>query len=154
MKRVIYPVLAFAVILIIGCTVSKKAEVENPYVGAWEYISATYLVHYLNGQKPDTTFVAPAPIPHAVKNLTKKHFAFGRQYDVKTISGGGGEYTYAGDTFTFYPKYQTNSSVFVGKSFVYKSKIEGDLWTIYRDTIFKNDTVQWKAGEHWKRIIE
>lgn len=42
MKEVIYPVLAFAVILIIGCTNSKKADVKNPPVGAWEHMSTTF----------------------------------------------------------------------------------------------------------------
>ena len=60
MKEVIYPVLAFAVILIIGCTNSKKADVKNPPVGAWEHMSTTFLIHYFNGEKHDTTIVVPA----------------------------------------------------------------------------------------------
>ena len=40
------------------------------------------------------------------------------------------------------------------KSSLFKSKIEGDLWTFARDTIFKNDTVQWQRSEIWKRIVE
>jgi len=85
MKEVIYPVLAFAVILIIGCTNSKKADVKNPSVGAWEHMSTTFLIHYFNGEKHDTTIVVPATGPPVVKILTKKHYAQGRQ----TVNGIG-----------------------------------------------------------------
>ena len=153
MKKVIYLILVFAIILINGCTNSKKAEVENPYVGAWEHISSKFLIHYLNGQKPDTTIVVPNTIPNNIKLLTKKHYSVGHQSENNEVLMGGGEYTYDGDIFTCFPKYHrfTGSA---GQPKVWKSKIEGDLWSFSDGIIHKNDTVQWESVENWKRIIE
>src|SRR5665648_410698 len=100
MKKVIYLILVFAIILINGCTNSKKAEVENPYVGTWEHISSKFLIHYLNGEKPDTTYVVSNAFPYNVKLLTKKHYAVGHQTENDEFVGGGGEYTYNGDSVT------------------------------------------------------
>ena len=143
MKKVIYPVLAFAVILIIGCTNSKKADVENPYVGAWSLVDQKYVF-------PDTTYVNTNKT-YNVKLLTKKHYAVGHQTEENEAAAGGGEYTYDGDTFTSFPKYHHNKAN-LGKSVVWKSKIEGDLWKISRS--IKNDTLQVDYTETWKRIPE
>ena len=84
---------------------------------------------YLNGQKPDTTFVVPARLPYVVKLLTKKHYAQGRQTEKNEVFAGGGEYTYNGDTVTTFPKYHSYKGM-VGQSFVRKSKLEGDQWIL------------------------
>ena len=146
MKKTICLVLAFAGIIIIACNNPKKDAKENPYQGAWE-VTYTKVVY------PDTTYENTQFANPTVKLLTKTHYAFGRQNGENKIGGGGGEYTYQGDSITFYPKYHSNySSMMVGKSFVYKSKIEGDLWTI--SNVFKNDTLKVESTETWKRIIE
>jgi hypothetical protein len=149
MKKTICFVLAVAGILIIGCNDTKKDAKINPYEGAWECTGRTFFVHYLNGLKPDTTVVVP--IPYTVKLLTKKHYAQGRQTEKNEVVAGGGEYTYEGDTFTSYPKYHSIKEN-VGKTLVWKSKIEGDLWTF--SSFNKNDTIQLENRETWKRIIE
>jgi hypothetical protein len=145
MKKTICLVLAFTGICIIACNNPKKDLKENPYEGAWE-------ITYSKAVYPDTTYETNQFAKPTVKLLTKKHYAFGRQEGENKITGGGGEYTYEGDIFTSYPKYHTGGSLVVGKSIVFKSKIEGDLWTIYYG--FKNDTLQVDVTETWKRIIE
>ena len=65
--------------------------------------------------------------------------------------GGGGEYTYDGNTYTELVKYHS-ASFFVGKNNITKYSLNGDLWTISFNV--KNDTIQWDATETWKRIKE
>lgn len=149
MKKTICLVLAF--ILIIACNNKKKDAEVNPFVGAWECTTSTYLVHYLNGQKPDTTFVVPSKLPYVVKLVTKKHYAQGSQTEINLGVAGGGEYTYNGDTITNIKRYSSVKEV-IGKPVARKSKIEGDLWKLYLTG--KNDTVQWEKIETWKRIPE
>jgi hypothetical protein len=151
MKKLIYPILAFVVIFIIGCTNAKKAEVENPYVGAWEHMSSKFFIHYLDGQKPDTTYVTPAANPPAVKIFTKKHYAVGHQTENDGLAGGGGEYTYNGDSVTCIRRYSAAKGR-IGIPVVWKSKINGDLWSFSR--VIKNDTFQADLTETWKRIPE
>ena len=149
MKKVYWFVLAFAGILIIACNNPKKDSDLNPYVGAWECSSKTYLVHYLNGQKPDTTFLVN--VPYTVKLLTKKHYAQGRVTEKNEVVAGGGEYTYNGDTVILIRRYSSDKAI-IGQPSVWKSKIEGDLWKFSRIT--KNDTIQYEQIETWKRIPE
>jgi hypothetical protein len=143
MKKTICLVLAFAGILIIACNNPKKDAKVNPYEGAWELIDVKYIL-------PDTTYVVPNTI-YNVKLVTKKHYAMGHQTEKNEVFAGGGEYTYKGDTVTNFPKYHSTKEA-VGKSNVWKSKIEGDLWMFSRFN--KNDTIQWETRETWKRIIE
>jgi hypothetical protein len=86
-----------------------------------------------------------------VKLLTKKHWANGGQSGENKIMGGGGEYTYDGNTYTEHIKYHAQSN-FVGKSVEFKSSLEGDLWKI--STVTKLDSIQVEGMETWKRIIE
>ena len=144
MKKTIYLILAFVAILIIAFNNPEKEAKENPYEGAWE-------VTYVKYVYPDTIIETTQFANPNVKLLTKKHYAFGHQAGENQIVGGGGEYTYDGDTFTSYPKYHSNPGL-VGNKIVFKSKIEGDLWTI--STVWKNDTLEVDGTETWKRIIE
>ena len=144
MKRTIYLILAFMAILVIACNNPKKAVIENPFAGAWEVI-------YTKAVYPDTTYETTKFTNPSVKLLTNKHFSFGYQSDTNMVVGGGGEYTYDGDTYTEYVKYH-NYSGFVGQTVNFKSKIEGDLWTISYSV--KLDTIQVDATEIWKRIPE
>ena len=144
MKKTIYFILAIAAILIIACNNPKKDAKENPYQGAWE-------VTYSKAVYPDTTIETTQFANPTVKILTKKHFAFGSQAGENKTWGGGGEYTFEGDTYTEHVKYHGNSFV-VGKSVEFKSKIEGEMWTI--STVWKNDTLDVESTEIWKRIIE
>ncbi|MCK5470296.1 MAG: hypothetical protein KAI99_17355 [Cyclobacteriaceae bacterium] len=144
MKKTNFLILAFVAILIIACSTPEKEVKENPYEGAWE-------ITYLKYVYPDTTIETTQFDNPDVKLLTKSHYAFGHQVGENQIVGGGGEYTYDGDTFTSYPKYHYFPGM-VGNSLVFNSKIEGNLWTIA--IVYKNDTVQVDATETWKRIIE
>ncbi|MBA7542658.1 hypothetical protein ES705_34982 [subsurface metagenome] len=144
MKKTIYFILAIAAILIIACNNPKKDAKENPYQGAWE-------VTYSKAVYPDTTIETTQFANPTVKILTKKHFAFGNQVGENKTRGGGGEYTFEGDTYTEHIKYHSISFA-VGKSVEFKSKIEGEMWTI--STVWKNDTLDVESTEIWKRIIE
>jgi hypothetical protein len=149
MKKTFWFILAFIAILIIACNNKKKDAEVNPYAGAWESISTTYNVHYLNGQKPDTTVVVPYLT--TVKLFTKNHYALGHQTEKDEVVAGGGEYTFHGDTLTTIRRYSSTKGA-IGKPNVFKVKIEGDLW-IQSNTI-KNDTIQYERIETWKRIPE
>lgn len=127
-----------------GQTLHKGATVENPYEGAWEVIYTKYVY-------PDTTIENNQIVNPNVKLLTKKHFAFGGQNGENQVLGGGGEYTYDGDTYTEHIKYHFYSGM-VGNSLEMKSKIEGDLWTIYY--VFKDDDLSIEGTETWRRIME
>lgn len=143
MKKSICFILALSAVLIIACKTSEETK-ESPYEGAWEITYSKYVY-------PDTTYETTQFANPTIKLLTEKHYAFGRQVGENKIAGGGGEYAYEGDTFTSYPKYHTGSGM-VGNTIVFKSKIEGDLWTI--STVYKNDTLKVDATETWKRIKE
>ena len=145
MKKSICLILAFAVFLIIACNNSEKDEKLNPYEGAWESYSSKYVY-------PDTTIERTDRVNPTVKLLTKKHFAFGRQAGDKKVVGGGGEYTYDGDTYTEHVKYHSGFKAGSVSSVDFKSKLNGDLWTIIYAV--KNDTLQVDITETWKRIIE
>lgn len=145
MKKTICFILAFAGILIIACNNPKTDSKEYPLQGAWEIIYSKYVY-------PDTTIENNQIATPTVKILTKKHFAFGRQEGENKIMGGGGEYSYDGNTYIEHVKYHSYSSYFVGKSVEIKSTFKGDLWTI--SYVIKNDTLQIDATETWKRIKE
>jgi len=142
MKKTIFSVLAFIAILIIACNNPDNDVKKNPYEGAWE-------VTYQKSVYPDTTIEETQFANPSVKILTKKHFSFGYQTGENEIFGGGGEYTFEGDTYTEHIKFH-DASWLVGKSIEFKSKIEGEMWTI--STVFKNDTLEVPWTETWKRI--
>jgi len=127
-----------------GQTLQKGATVENPYEGTWEVIYTKFVY-------PDTTIENNQIVNPNVKLLTKKHFAFGRQTGKNQVLGGGGEYTYDGDTYTEHIKYHYYPGM-AGNSLEMKSKIEGDLWTI--SYVFKDDDLSIEGTETWKRITE
>ena len=127
-----------------GQTNQKDTSPENPYEGAWEVIYTKYVY-------PDTTIENNHIINPNVKLLTKKHFAFGGQIGENQVQGGGGEYSYDGDTYTEQIKYHFFSNM-VGTSVKMKSKIDGDLWTI--SFVFKDDNNSIEGTETWKRIKE
>ena len=127
-----------------GQALQKGTTVENPYEGAWEVIYTKYVY-------PDTTIENNQIVNPNVKLLTKKHFAFGAQAGENQISGGGGEYTYDGHTYTEHIKYHFYPGM-AGNSLEMKSKIEGDLWTI--SYVFTADNLSIEGTETWKRIME
>ena len=145
MKTIIYLVMISAMIIVFACS-SPKAEVqENPYEGAW-------VQTYIKYGRPDSIIERTQFENPDIKLLTKKHYAFGHQSGENEIYGGGGEYSFKEDTFISYPKYHTSSGV-VGKTVVWKSKIEGDLWTI-STVIIRKDSVKIERTQIWKRIPE
>jgi hypothetical protein len=144
MKKTIRLVIILASILVIACNNQKKTVIENPYIGAWEKTDSKAVY-------ADTTITKMPFGNPVIKLLTNKHYAFGSQAGVNKITGGGGEYTFRGDLFITYPKYHSTSAV-VGDSIVWKSKIEGDIWTISFSG--KIDTIRVDATEIWKRIRE
>jgi len=145
MKKTIYLILNFMAILVIACNNPKKDAKENPYEGAWEMIYSKQIF-------PDTIIEKTQFDYPTVKLFTKKHYAFGRQVGVHDIYGGGGEYTFDGDILKDYPKYHSSKMTVIGTELVWKSKFDGDLWTMTFSG--KVDSVQVEATETWKRIRE
>ena len=144
MKKTVCLFLAFIAILLCACSNLKNDAKDYPLQGAWEITYSKYIY-------PDTIIESTKFANPTVKLLTKKHYAFGRQAGENKITGGGGEYSYDGNTFTSLPKYHS-SSMALGSTLVWKSKLEGDLWTI--SIVYKNDSIQIDGTETWKRIIE
>ena len=144
MNRTIYPILAFIAILVNACNNPNKEAMDYPLLGAWEITYSKYVY-------PDTTFETTKFADPELKLLTKKHFAFGNQSGKNMVWGGGGEYFHDGDRYTEYIKYHGYSS-FVGQTVNFKSKIEGDLWTLTWS--FNKDSLKFDATETWKRIPE
>jgi hypothetical protein len=119
MKKLMSIVIGF---LILGTT-SVLSQNSDELQGAWEII-------YQKLTYPDTTLENTQFANPSVKILTKKHVAFGHQSsDGESISGGGGTYSYDGKTYIEHIKYHGYSSL-VGKSIEFKSKLDGDKWTI------------------------
>ena len=143
-KLLLVPVLLLFAGMAFCQAPQKGATVENPYEGAWKVIYTKFVY-------PDTTYENNQIANPNVKLLTKKHFAFGGQSGENQIQGGGGEYTYDGDTYTEHIKYHFYSGM-VGSSLKMKSKIEGDLWTISYS--FKDDNISIEGTETWERIRE
>ena len=139
MKKLIFIASVF---LILGTT-SVLSQNSNELQGAWEIIYAEYVY-------PDTTIENTQFANPSVKILTKEHFAFGFQANSgESITAGGGKYSYNGETYTEHIKYHIASSV-VGKSIEFKSKLEGDKWTISGS--LPGDDGDLNLKEIWKRI--
>ena len=141
MKKLFFIVIAF---LMFGIT-SVLSQNSDELQGAWEVVYTEYIYTAVN----DTLYGAQFENP-SVKLLTKKHFAFGHQTrNSESITGGGGIYSYDGMTYTEHIKYHTVNSV-IGKSVMFKSKLEGDNWTI--SGVISMDDGDVKMKEIWKRI--
>jgi hypothetical protein len=140
MKRAIFLIMLFIAILIFACSGPKSNVNEYPLQGAW-VITYTKSVR-ADSVSENTKFDNPA-----VKLLTKKHFAFGKQSGENKVWGGGGEYTYNVDTYTESIKYHGISG-YTGRTIRFKSTLKDDLWTI------SIDTLNMKYFETWKRIPE
>jgi hypothetical protein len=143
MKNFVCLLLTIALMLFVSCNNPKQVINDYPLQGAWE-------TFYIKQVFPDTTIVHS----DMGKNLqvhifTKKHFAFGRQYDQNAYSAGGGEYIFDGDSLKMVSKYHW-AYFLVGKSVNYKVMISGD--TLTRRGFFKNDTVQVEVIDKWRRI--
>jgi hypothetical protein len=143
--------MACIVILIIACNNQTKDENENPYVGAWQYIDTKYVL-------PDTTYTRTDTINmYHVKLLTKKNTIWALQTPGKEIRAGGGEYLVKPDSFLSAPKFHWMNEV-IGDTIRFKSKIEGELWTLSQDRkVYRkqlNDTLRYTYIESWKRIPE
>jgi len=110
-------------------------EKANTFAGAWELVDAKYT-------PADPTFSLSTS--RQIKILTKTHWAFLSQERsvpkltsgsdaellaaAKAFSAGGGTYTLGGDTYTEHVEFFSNPN-FVGASFTFKVKWEGDEWT-------------------------
>jgi len=132
---------------ILSCTTQPPIEQEEKksLEGAWELIYSEYVYTAVN----DTLIGAEFEYP-PVKLLTKNHVAFGRRKpNDESISAGGGKYSYDGETYTFHIKYHTHTPA-VGTKVEFKSKLEGDKWTIKGVIPGVDGDILLK--EIWKRI--
>lgn len=138
------PLVLVIALLMIGTT-NVLCQNSNELQGAWEITYLEYVYTALNDTLYETEFVNPS-----VKLITKKHFAFGHlNYDGKSFSAGGGEYSYDGRTYTEHIKYHSHGPA-VGTSVEFKSKLEGDTWTI--SGALQGDEGEILLKEIWKRI--
>ena len=141
MKRQIF----YATVFLVLGTTSVSSQNSDDLVGAWEIHYLEHVLTAFNDTLYETEFVNPS-----VKILTKKHFAFGHLTDNReSISAGGGEYSYNGKIYTEHIKYHTHTSA-VGISIEFKSKLEGDKWTILG--MIPTDDGDVKTKEIWQRI--
>lgn len=139
MKKLMVIVIA---LLMLG-TSSVLCQNSNELQGVWECIYAKYV--FPDSTMENSTFVNPS-----VKLLTKKHFAFGHLRDNReSISAGGGEYSYNGETYIEHIKYHTYSAL-VGSSVEFKSELAGDKWTT--KGVIPGVDGDIKLKEIWKRI--
>ena len=129
-------------LLLLGTT-SVLCQNSDDLVGAWQ-------INYSEYVYPDTTIENTQFANPSIKLLTKKRFAFGFQdNNGESITAGGGKYSYNGETYTEHIKYHIASSI-VGISIEFKSKLEGDKWTI--SGVLPMDEGNTKMREIWKRI--
>ena len=123
-------------------TTSVLSQNSDELQGAWEII-------YQEIAYPDTTLTTTQWDSPTVKIFTKKHFAFGHLMDDGELGAGGGTYSYDGKIYTEHVKYHGYALV-VGKSIKFKSKLDGDKWTISGTLPGENGEVH--LTEIWKRI--
>jgi hypothetical protein len=139
MKKPMIFVIAF---LMLGTT-SVLSQNSTELQGAWE-------ITYQQFVTSDTTMERTQFTNPTVKILSKEHFSFGSfSDDGETLSGGGGKYSYDGKIYIEHVKYHGYALV-VGKSIEFKSKIEGDKWTIKGVVPGVDGDI--KLKEIWKRI--
>ena len=130
-------------LLMLG-TSSVLSQNSDELQGAWECIYTKYV--FPDSISETTHFEHPS-----VKILTMNHFAFGSLWsDGESVSAGGGKYSYEGKTYIEHVKYHTFSSA-IGKSLEFKSKLEGDKWTI-TGVVPGSDGEKIQLKETWKRI--
>ena len=141
MKKQIFIAIVF---LMLGttCVLSQNSDELQ---GALEIVYSEYVYTAVNDTLIGAQFENPS-----VKLLTKSHFAFGnRTTNGESISAGGGKYSYDGETYTEHIKYHSFISA-IGTSVEFKSKLEGDKWTILG--MIPTDYGDVKTKEIWKRI--
>jgi hypothetical protein len=115
--------------------------------GAWEMVSGKLIL-------PDQTIEMPrTESEHAIKVINKTHFATVHQ-DTSTndIYSNAGTYTLTEDTYTENLEYATSITM-IGKTYCFKSTIEGDKWIISGPVEKPGAEVpEWKIHEVWKRV--
>jgi hypothetical protein len=120
---------------------------ENKLEGTWELVSGKLML-------PDQTIELPRTgYEHEIKILNKTHFATILQ-DTSTneIYSNAGTYVLTEDTYTEYQEFNSGITM-IGKTYSFKSNIEGDKWTISGPVEKpESDIPEWKIHEVWKRV--
>ncbi len=120
---------------------------ENKLEGTWELVSGKLTL-------PDQTIELPRTgSEREIKVLNKTHFATILQ-DTSTneIYSNAGTYEITEDTYTEHQEFNSGITM-IGKTYSFKSKIEGDKWTISGPVEKPGaDIPDWKIHEVWKRV--
>jgi hypothetical protein len=136
-------------VFLLSSTVSAQ-EKQNPLEGTWELVSGKYTW-------ADTTITESASESsgHA-KIINKTHFA--TLFNGSTITPSffnGGKYDFTEDTYTEHIEYwlSDTTKTYIGHSFTFESKKEGDQWTISGPIETTGESLPpWKVHEVFKRI--
>jgi hypothetical protein len=133
-------------ISIFNCATESQSQLE----GTWKPISVKLIF-------ADTTITESAiELSGHAKIFNKTHFA--------TLSNGstitpsffnGGKYDFTADTYTEHIEYwlSDTAKTYIGRSFTFESKIEGDQWTMSGPIEKTGESLPpWKVHEVFKRI--
>jgi hypothetical protein len=140
-KFILIPIILLTLLL------SFSAGPANKLEGTWEMVSGKYIL------SDDTLAVPRTESEHVIKVLNKTHFATVHQDASKNeIYSNAGTYVLTEDKYKEYQEYNSDINI-IGRTYVFESKIEGDIWTI-SGPIEKPgaDVPEWKMHEVWKRV--
>ena len=146
MKTKLIMITVLLSISIFNCATKNQSQLE----GTWRPIISDLIL-------ADTTIKESAiELSGHAKIINKTHFA--------TVSNGsnitpsffnGGTYDFTEDTYTEHIQYwpSNTTETYIGYSFTFESKIEGDQWTISGPIETTAESLPpWKVHEVYKRI--
>jgi len=136
-------------VFLLSCTTSAQ-EKKNPLEGTWKPIISDLIL-------ADTTIKESSiELSGHAKIINKTHFA--TLFNGSTIQPSffnGGKYDITEGTYTEHIEYwlSDTTTTYIGRSFTFESKIEGDQWTISGPIETTGESLPpWKVYEVYKRI--
>ena len=146
MKTKLIMITVLFSIFIFNCATENQSQLE----GTWKPIISELIF-------ADTTITNSGILLSGMaKIINKTHFA--TLFNGSTIEQSffnGGTYEFTKDTYTEHIEYwpSNTTETYIGYSFTFESKIEGDQWTISGPTETTADSLPpWKVHEVYKRI--
>lgn len=119
---------------------SNSANSSNPFVGAWELVSGSYV-----GEDQVVIDYAAAEVK-SLKVLSDSRYSFITTAKGAFYAAGGGEYVVENGVYTETPALASHPEM-IGQRYAFQYQLEGDIWTNSR---WQNGVrVEWEV---WKRI--
>ena len=128
-------------LLILSIT-SVYSQESDKLEGVWKLI---YHKHVTS----DTSIEHSQFVNSSFKIFTEKHFSFSTLSEDNQFGGHFGKYSYDGETYTEHMKYSSYKPL-MGQSVRFKSKMDGDKWTIEGVIMIEGEEL--KLKETWQRI--